>query len=519
MGKNVGLLLAALLLVSSCMVTVAPVMAEGRTIVVPDDFPNIASAVGNATNGDTIFVRSGRYEGPINKTIVIDKSISIIGEDVENTTIELYPAYNVSRILTAEFLSCSDAITITANDCRLLNLTFIIAPGGKISVTGNQTQRVGNNITRGYLSGIRVQGSYCRITDNYVSGSIDFSGFYSCIARNSLRDSFDYSISICGSSNVVKENDCQDLSLSNSTNNVFSGNKLWGGDSLGWSGIDLLWSNNNLFYKNELSGFDSGFRFWFSSENIVTANTIANSFRSIHLGASYDNRIYLNNFIEHDRGSPYVWDDYADQSYRNQFPDIAPAITIWDNGSLGNYWENYSGTDVNGDGIGDSPYILRSDPKRGDLDLIYGKDIFPLMSPVNIDSVAVPLPDWASLAFHLEQLVVVSLPQNITYTTANVALNFTLTPWAMNLQYSMDGKDNVTLTSNTTLSGLADGPHRLTLYAEDPFGNVLNLATVDFSVKVQEPFPTVPVGAVSGVAAVVACVLALYIRKKRLRGT
>ncbi len=97
-----------------------------KTIIVPDDYPTIASAIGNATNGDTILVRSGTYEGPINNTIVIKKSISVIGESATNTIINLHPAYNSSWILTAEFFTYTDAIRITADNCALMNLKFSI---------------------------------------------------------------------------------------------------------------------------------------------------------------------------------------------------------------------------------------------------------------------------------------------------------------------------------------------------------------------------------------------------------
>jgi hypothetical protein len=37
------------------------VEAGSKTLVVPDDHPTIASAIGNATQGDTILVKKGTY--------------------------------------------------------------------------------------------------------------------------------------------------------------------------------------------------------------------------------------------------------------------------------------------------------------------------------------------------------------------------------------------------------------------------------------------------------------------------
>jgi hypothetical protein len=38
--------------------------------------------------------------------------------------------------------------------------------------------------------------------------------------------------------------------------------------------------------------------------------------------------------------------------------DVSGATAFWDNGSEGNYWSDYNGTDNNQDEIGDTPYII-----------------------------------------------------------------------------------------------------------------------------------------------------------------
>jgi hypothetical protein len=67
------------------------VKAATKTITVPNDYPTIQEAIGKATAGDTILVKIGTYnylpyaglEG-----IVIDKTISLIGEDSQKTIIQ-----------------------------------------------------------------------------------------------------------------------------------------------------------------------------------------------------------------------------------------------------------------------------------------------------------------------------------------------------------------------------------------------------------------------------------------------
>ena len=346
-----------------------------NTLVVPDDYPTITAAVGNAADGDTILIKGGTYEGPINQTIVIDKTLFIVGENAENTIINLYPAYSVSYILTQTYLSYSDAIAITADNCKLVNLTAIITPGGYISATGNGTEIACNNITKGPTSfllpnqprtRVSITGSHCKITDNVMEGIIRLNGSFNEVTRNSP-----HSIYVAGSSNLVKSNSCENLGLGNATNNIVLDNEFRT-STREYSGIDLAWSDNNSLDGNRVSGFSFGFRLWFSSGNVIVENTIADSLTaSISFGGSSNNRIYLNNFIDNPAEYiPYVYDFYTDPNYRNAFPNMTPSTNFWDNSTIGNYWSNYDGTDANGDGIGDTPYIIDEN----------NRDNYPLMN-------------------------------------------------------------------------------------------------------------------------------------------
>ena len=112
-------------------------------------------------------------------------------------------------------------------------------------------------------------------------------------------------------------------------------------------------------------------------------------------------------------------------------------------------------------------------------------------------------------------VISVASPENSNYTLSEVALNFTVNRRVEWMRYSLDGNENVTLTGNTTLTGLSAGLHNVTVYAKDEFGNTGVSETIVFSVA-EEPFPAVPV-AVASVAtiAVVGVGLLVYFKKRK----
>lgn len=89
-------------------------------------------------------------------------------------------------------------------------------------------------------------------------------------------------------------------------------------------------------------------------------------FRGIDLRRASNNNIYLNNYIDngdnvHSNNSDNIWNSPEKIAYSydgNQYTNY-----------LGNYWDDYTGSDTNNDGIGDSPYIIPND----------NNDNYPLM--------------------------------------------------------------------------------------------------------------------------------------------
>ena len=79
---------ALVLLAASVMLPPKSVQAAPRTLTVPDDYPTIQAAVGNASDGDTVYVKNGIYVGQDSDVwLSIDKSISLVGEDNQQTII------------------------------------------------------------------------------------------------------------------------------------------------------------------------------------------------------------------------------------------------------------------------------------------------------------------------------------------------------------------------------------------------------------------------------------------------
>jgi hypothetical protein len=174
----------------------------------------------------------------------------------------------------------------------------------------------------------------------------------------------------------------------------------------------------------------------------------------------------------------------------------------FDNGKEGNYWSDYHGTDSNGDGIGDTPYVI--DTQRSDR--------YPLTAPVNISDVPDFIPQWA-----VAPNVQLTNPTKTTYSNGNIALDFVIDKQPVWIGYSLDGQSNITIAGNTTLTNLSTGTHNITVYSNDLYHNTGKSTTINFTIA--EPFRTLTVVVVASTIAIVVGLgvgLLLYRRHRKI---
>jgi hypothetical protein len=105
-------------------------------------------------------------------------------------------------------------------------------------------------------------------------------------------------------------------------------------------------------------------------------------------------------------------------------------------------------------------------------------------------------------------------PQNRTYTTSDVNLDFTVNEATSEMLYCLDDKENQTVTGNVTLTGLENGAHKVTIYVADLAGNPVIPTTVYFNVDSPTSLIMTIVASVA-IVAVVSLGFLVYFKKRK----
>ena len=259
---------------------------------------------------------------------------------------------NASNALISDTANTGQVVLVNCDNITIRDLNISNTSIG-IELWGTTNSLIENNTVSNSLYGINLHSSDNNtLSNNYASLNNDYgiwlgSSINNTLSNNAANSNF----------NGISLNWCTDNDL---TSNITSSNNNYG--------IILVQSSNNTLTGNTISNNGCGIFLNHSSDNTHTTNTISNNNHGIRLAYSDSNAIFLNNFM----------------NIQNIHWDLLDSTNIWKsqdemtytyNGNtytnhLGNYWDDYTGTDADGDGIGEAPYSINSD-----------NDNDPLMEP------------------------------------------------------------------------------------------------------------------------------------------
>jgi len=281
-------------------------------------------------------------------------------------------------------------LTNNTENSLVVQCSNIVFDGNGFGITQIPVNTTGYTIPAGWYPGIQVPDRVANVTIINVK-------IHDCISGVSLENASNITLTESSISNIEKVV----VFCGYSQNCTFQKNDLRGGSE----GILLIDSKNIDIMENSVASNSIGISCYsstFPSKNEVDGfatcahinifgNNIASNFEAgISLRAYYV-RVGYNTLSNNNFGIQFTSDSYYTLIYNNNFVDNTQHVKInilasggggtwvWDSGSSGNYWSDYTtkypnAMQIDHTGVGDTPYEIDA----------YNKDNYPLMKQASI---------------------------------------------------------------------------------------------------------------------------------------
>ena len=293
-------------------------------------------------------------------------NIKISNCEIENNNCGI----RFSNVKESEIISCninnnlcSSVYFCTANNIKIKNCD--IFENGLKTTYGYYTG--GIVLTNGYGKSKNIEISDCRIYDNIYSGISVNSIENVVIENNYITNNSNMGVEIKNTKNKIElvDNHINNngnynrfdsgIFLQDNSNVTLDNNKIYDNKKYG---IYLLRCSLVNVKINTIKRNDYGIYIKDSFENLIIENDISISWSiglSVKGNKSKENRIFHNNFHLN------LFNAECSSEYNNGYQE--PPMNYWDNGTEGNYWDDFDrpiegAYDKNNDGIIDSSYTI-----------------------------------------------------------------------------------------------------------------------------------------------------------------